>query len=92
VRLILVTGPPGSGKTSVLTTLADSLSDDDVPHAALEVEALAWTHPPLPGERRLANVRALCAGHDLGGADLVLSTEGARAEDIAARIRETARL
>jgi Ni2+-binding GTPase involved in maturation of urease and hydrogenase len=45
--LILITGPPGSGKTSVLTALADALSDDDVPHAALEVEAVAWTHPPL---------------------------------------------
>jgi ribose 1,5-bisphosphokinase PhnN len=157
VRLILITGPPGSGKTSVLTALADALSDDDVPHAAVEVEALAWTHPPLPDDRRLAHVRALCAGHDLvlvgetietgadlaallgaigaqevlvvrleaepdtlaeriiareppnwsglaalvehartmpavGGADLELSTEGARAEDIAARIRETAGL
>jgi hypothetical protein len=28
----------------------------------------------------------------VGGADLVLSTEGARAEDIAARIRQDARL
>jgi hypothetical protein len=28
----------------------------------------------------------------VGGADLVLSTEGARADDIAARIRQDARL
>jgi energy-coupling factor transporter ATP-binding protein EcfA2 len=159
VRLILITGPPGSGKTSVLTALADALSDDDVPHAAVEVEALAWTHPALDDERRLAHVRTVCAGHALvlladtaetpgdlaaliaasgadehswrgsmrrptrwprgsrsvsrelvrhrrarracaraggehvgGPADLVLSTEGARAEDIAARIRQDARL
>ena len=128
-----------------------------MPHAAVEVEALAWTHPALPDDRRLAHVRTVCAGHDLvlvgetieteadlaallgaigadeafvvrleappdtlaeriiarepphwsglaalvehartmpavGGADLVLSTEGARAEDIAARIRQDARL
>ena len=156
MRLILITGPPGSGKTSVLTALADALSDDDIPHAAVEVEALAWTHPALDDERRLAHVRTVCAGHDLvlvgetieteadlaallgaigaeetfvvqleaapdtlaerivagephwsglaalvehartmpavGGADLELSTEGARAEDIAARIRQDARL
>ena len=66
VRLILITGPPGSGKTSVLTALSDALSDDDVPHAAVEVEALAWTHPALDDERRLAHVRTVCAGHDLG--------------------------
>jgi broad-specificity NMP kinase len=157
VRLILITGPPGSGKTSVLTALADALSDDDVPHAAVEVEAVAWTHPALSDERRLAHVRTLCAGHDLvlvgetieteadlaallgaigadetvvvrleappdtlaeriiareppdwsglaalvehartmpavGGADLVFSTDGARAEDVASRIRQDARL
>jgi predicted kinase len=157
VRLILVTGPPGAGKTTVLTALVDALSDDDIPHAAAEVEALAWTHPALPDARRLAHVRTVCAGHALvlladtvetpaelaalieatgaeeafvvrleappdtlaariaarepdswsgtealvaharamarvPGADLYLSTEGARAEDIAARIRETARL
>jgi|tagenome__1003787_1003787.scaffolds.fasta_scaffold20358394_2 broad-specificity NMP kinase len=157
MRAVVITGPPGAGKTTVLTALADALSDDDVAHAALEVEAVTWTHPPLPDERRLAHVRALCAGHDLvlvgetveteadlaallgaidadtafvvrleaapdtlaeriiarepphwsglaalvehartmpavGGADLVLSTEGARAEDVAARIRETAGL
>jgi broad-specificity NMP kinase len=157
VRLILITGPPGAGKTSVLTALADALSDDDVAHAAVEAEALAWTHPPLPDERRLAHVRTVCAGHALvlladtvetsgdlaaligatgaeqafvvwleappdtlaarivarepaswsgtealaaharamarvPGADLYLSTDGARAEAIAARIRETARL
>jgi dephospho-CoA kinase len=160
VRLILITGPPGSGKTSVLTALADALSDDDVAHAAVEVEALAWTHPALDDERRLQHVRTVCAGHGLvlladtaetpgdlavlieatgadeafvvrleappdtlaariterepagwSGtsalaaharelavsmsavpADLVLFTEGARAEDIAARIRQDARL
>lgn len=157
MRLIVVTGAPGAGKTSVLIALVDALSDDDVAHAALEVEALAWTHPALDDERRLAHVRTLCEGHALvlvadtvetpgdlaalieatgadevfvvwleappdtlaarivarepaswsgtealvaharamarvPGADLYLSTDGARAEDIAARIRETARL
>ena len=53
MRAVLITGPPGSGKTSVLTALVDALSDDDVPHAALEVEAVVWTHPALDDERRL---------------------------------------
>jgi broad-specificity NMP kinase len=162
MRAVLITGPPGSGKTSVLTALVDALSDDDIPHAALELEAVTWTHPGLDDDARLRHVRVNCAllrkarpelllvgdtieseaelaalreavaaeetfvvrlraepdtlaeriiarepphwsglaelvAHaramePVGGADLELSTEGQSAEDVAARIRETARL
>lgn len=44
---VVLTGPPGAGKTAVLTALSDALSDDDIAHATVEVEALVWTHPPL---------------------------------------------
>ena len=43
---VVITGPPGAGKTSVLSALVDALSDDDIAHAAVEVEMLVWTHPP----------------------------------------------
>ena len=65
MRAVLITGPHGSGKTSVLTALSDALSDDDVPHVTVEVEMLAWTHPPLADEERLRHVRDVCAGHPL---------------------------
>jgi dephospho-CoA kinase len=161
VFAVVITGPPGAGKTSVLTALADALSDDDIAHAAIEVEMLAWTHPALRDEqwaRQLRMARELYreAGHRLllvaqtletdadvtellaavaadqvflvrldarpatlvrriverepptwsgldalvqhaqeltasmpalNGVDLILSTEGERAEDVAARIR-----
>lgn len=57
---LLLTGPPGAGKTSVLTALSDALSDADVPHAALEVEALRWTHPPLSLEEEMLHLRTGC--------------------------------
>ena len=47
---LILTGPPGAGKSSVLTALVDALSDDDIAHAALEIEMLAWTHPALTDE------------------------------------------
>lgn len=57
---MVLTGRPGAGKTSVLTALSDTLSDADVPHAALEVEALRWTHPPLSLEEEMRHLRTVC--------------------------------
>jgi chloramphenicol 3-O-phosphotransferase len=45
VRVVLLTGPPGAGKTTVLTALMNRLEADDVGYAAVEVEALALVHP-----------------------------------------------
>lgn len=67
---LVLTGPPGSGKTAVLQALQNALTDDDIKHAAIEVEALAWAHP-LPSDkqsfRHLAAVRQLysACGYDV---------------------------
>lgn len=45
MRALLLTGPPGAGKTTTLTALMGRLEADDVRHAAVEVEALALVHP-----------------------------------------------
>lgn len=70
VLAVLITGPPGAGKTSVLTALVDVLSDDDVQHAAIEVEMLEWAHPALSDEQSMRHVKTMCtlyreAGHSL---------------------------
>jgi GTPase SAR1 family protein len=70
VFTVVITGPPGAGKSSVLTALVDALSDDDIAHAAVEVETLVWTHPALTEEQRARHVRLACelyreAGHGL---------------------------
>ncbi len=67
---VVITGPPGAGKTAVLTALSDALSADDMAHAAVEVEALVWTHPALTDEQALRQLRVHCqllrdAGHRL---------------------------
>ena len=41
----MLTGPPGAGKTTVLTALIGLLEADGAPYAAVEVEALALVHP-----------------------------------------------
>jgi energy-coupling factor transporter ATP-binding protein EcfA2 len=45
VQVVVITGAPGAGKTSVLTALIGLLEADDVRFAAVEVEALALVHP-----------------------------------------------
>jgi GTPase SAR1 family protein len=72
---VLLTGPPGAGKTSVLAALVDALSDDDVPHAAVEVEALIWTHPALSDAQYRRHVAAVCALYRQAGHRLVLIAE-----------------
>ena len=67
---VVITGPPGAGKTTVLNALVDALSDDGIAHAAVEVEMLVWTHPALTDEQSARLVRAACdvyreAGHRL---------------------------
>jgi chloramphenicol 3-O-phosphotransferase len=49
VRIVLLTGAPGAGKTTVLTALMNLLEADDVRYAAIEMEALALVHP-LPDD------------------------------------------
>jgi predicted kinase len=49
VRIVLLTGAPGAGKTTVLTALMNLLEADDVRFAAVEMEALAVVHP-LPDD------------------------------------------
>ena len=70
VFAVVITGPPGAGKTSVLTALVDALSDDDIAHAAVEVEMLVWTHPALTDKQWARHLRMACelyreAGHRL---------------------------
>ena len=57
---LLITGPPGAGKTSVLEALTDALTADDVPHATVEVEALTSAHPPLDDDQWTLPTAAIC--------------------------------
>jgi hypothetical protein len=88
VFTVLITGPPGVGKTSVLTALVDALTDDDVPHAAIELETLAWTHPALSDELWHQQVKTTCALYRESGHRLLLVAETLETDDDADRLRE----
>jgi hypothetical protein len=44
---LLLVGAPGTGKSSVLTALANLLEEDGVGFGAIELEQLTWGDPPL---------------------------------------------
>jgi GTPase SAR1 family protein len=69
---LVLTGPPGAGKSSVLEALSDALVDDGVAHASVETEALTATHPPLDDAQWLAHIQAACRLHREQGQRLLL--------------------
>jgi energy-coupling factor transporter ATP-binding protein EcfA2 len=72
VFAVVVVGPPGSGKTSVLTALHDLLGDDDVAQALIELEAVTWAHPPLPEEQSFRHLERICRLYEAAGVNLIL--------------------
>jgi hypothetical protein len=74
VFALLITGPPGAGKTSVLEALSDAMTADDVRHATVEVEALTSAHPPLDDDQWPVLVTAVCGLYRRFGYGLLLVT------------------
>jgi hypothetical protein len=74
VFALLITGPPGAGKTEVLAALSDVLVADDVRHATVEVEALTSAHPALADDQWTAPVRAVCELYRRFGYERLLVT------------------
>jgi shikimate kinase len=50
VPVLLVTGPPGVGKTSVASELSEFLDKAGVPHAFVDVDSLRWCYPHPAGD------------------------------------------
>lgn len=74
VFVLLLTGPPGAGKSSVLTALHDRLGEAGVSNAMIEVDELERCYPPLGTERAIAHVGMLCASYREAGYELLFLT------------------
>jgi hypothetical protein len=75
VFAVVVTGPPGAGKTACLTALTDALVDDEVAHASLDMDEVAWAYPFPSVEQRAALLGNAWEGHCRMGHDLLLFCE-----------------
>jgi hypothetical protein len=75
VFAVLVTGPPGAGKTVTLTALCDALAGDRVPHAGVDVDEVAWAYPFPDLAGRCEHLRSWCESHRRAGATLLVVAE-----------------
>jgi hypothetical protein len=75
VFAVVVTGPPGAGKTACLTALTDALIDDSVRHATLDMDEVAWAYPFPTIEQRAELLANAWEGHRRMGHDLLVFCE-----------------
>ncbi len=65
-RAVVITGGPGTGKSSVAQAFTTLLENAGIEHGAIESEQLAWGSPWLPDRlvrEQLGAVMALQRGH-----------------------------
>jgi hypothetical protein len=57
--VLLLIGAPGAGKSETMTRVHDNLADDGIESAAIDVDQLARSYPPIDRNRHLTHVSAL---------------------------------
>jgi chloramphenicol 3-O-phosphotransferase len=72
VRAVVLTGAPGSGKSSVLDALSTHLEIEGVAHGAIESEELSRGFAPLPGAHWIAQLAGVLRLQRDAGRDLFL--------------------
>jgi predicted kinase len=75
VLLLLLTGPPGAGKSTVATAVHDWLGDKGVANALVEADELRRCYPALTGHRLRLHVSFMVRSYQEAGHDLLILTE-----------------
>lgn len=71
---LVITGPPGAGKSEVAAALHDALGASGQDAALIEADELERSHPPIGRERSLDHLRMLAGSYRELGTPLVIVT------------------
>ncbi len=71
---LVITGPPGAGKSEVASALHDSLGDAGEDAALVEVDALERSHPPIDRDRAISHLAMLAGSYREIGTPLLIVT------------------
>ena len=72
--VLVLTGPPGSGKTEVAASLHDALGEAGIDTALVEIDALERSHPPIDRRRSLSHLAVMASSYRDIGAELFVIT------------------
>jgi predicted kinase len=74
VRAVVITGPPGAGKSEVAASLHDLLGQAGVDAALVECDDVEQSHPPIERDRSVRHLRMLAASYSEFGCSFLLVT------------------
>jgi len=74
VLALVITGPPGAGKSEVASALHDSLGDAGEDAALVEVDALERSHTPIDRDRAISHLAMLAGSYREIGTPLLIVT------------------
>lgn len=88
VRVIVITGSMGAGKTTVMAEASDILTAADIAHAAIDMDALGVAHVPAAASFDLAyrNLASVWANYAAAGVTRLLLAEAVESRDELDRI------
>jgi adenylylsulfate kinase-like enzyme len=71
---LVITGPPGAGKTEVAASLHDALGEAGIDTALVEIDALERSYPPIDRRRSLSHLAVMASSYRDIGAELFVIT------------------
>ncbi|HEU5368609.1 MAG TPA: nucleoside-triphosphatase [Ktedonobacterales bacterium] len=90
IPVLLVTGPPGVGKTTVAAEVSELLDQTGIAHAFVDVDSLRWCYPRPAHDRfriqlAMKNLAAIWANFQAAGATCLILADVVESRDVLLR-------